>query len=562
MKYTIPLLLAITVVVVAGCGGAAGTPATLPGQSAVDAQATLNAYQLQLQATAAVQAQQTAVAMRATADHEEMLRATDGAATVVAVTATTAAQQTVDALVVRQTEVAVQMAVDNATAAARATNVAATPTASAQQTADAQIAVNVALVQRDTQVKMEQEQRREETRLRWLPILYALGAIALLSIALAGLGFAGFVLWRAVQLQRRPVITMDNGMNLLQQSRGFLASPQLLTITGPRHALPPGRAASDTHQASSMSPEEPIVLPQVRHGHVMVAGETDAGKSSAARVLLAARRRVVVLDPHSVGSSDWGSAPVIGAGRDFEAIREYMAEMRRLLHERYEQRAAGQIEFDPLTVAVDEMPAIVGAIGRDIETVWREWLREGRKVSLFLMLCTQSTRVKTLGIEGERDLLENFSYVLVLGDLARQEYGPLVVGMERPAILRTRGRVRPVVIPQAPEGGAAQPFELPARARPQPLFVAPTPIYGRAEREPDPDNLSAADKERIVAAYQRTQNLAAVQREIFPSYGNSGGRAFYAIKDTLVEAQFLPPYRPGSNGSSGSSGLHVVGISN
>lgn len=560
MKSLSLLLLALAAVGLAACSGAVA-PSALPGQSAVDAQATLNAYNLQLQATAAVQAQQTAVAAQATSAHENMLRATAGAATVAAATATTAAQSTADALTVRQTEVAVQMVVDSATAAVSATNAWATPTAAAQQTADAQSAANVALVQHDTQVKMEQQQRREETRLKWQPALYVAAVAALGSIVLAGLGFLAFILWRAIQLQRRPVIVVGNGMNVLQQSQGLLAAPKLLAISGPQGQLPAGRPRVDA-QAAEAPAEEPIPLPRIRHGHVLVAGETGSGKSTALLSLLAARRRVVVLDPHSAGG-DWGAAQVIGAGRNFEAIREYMGEMGRMLRERYEERADGQLDFEPLTVAVDEMPAIVGAIGREIETTWREWLREGRKVGLFLALSTQSTRVRTLGIEGERDLLENFSCVLVLGDLARQEYGPLVEGMERPAVLRTRGRARQVVIPQVTvaNGRLAQAIELAGPAGHEPMFVAAPPNYQQVEREPDPDNLSAADKERIVAAYRRTRNLSAVQREIFPSYSNSGGRAFYAIKDTLVEARLLSPYRAGSNGSSGSSGLHVAGAS-
>lgn len=552
MKTFSILLFALTSLAVVGCGGQPSAPTSLPGQSAADAQATLAVYNVQMQATAETQARQTAVAAQATAAHEEMLRATAGAATLVAATATTSAESTADALIVRQTEVAVQMVVDSATAAAVATNTWATPTAAAQQTADAQSAANVALVQRDTEIKMVQQQRREETRLKWQPVLYLMGTAALVSVALACLGFVGFVLWRAIQLQRRPVIVVGDGMNVLQQSQGLLAAPKLLTITAPRAALPAGLPTGN-NPIQNDEESQPIPLPRLRHGHVLVAGETGSGKSTAMLALLGARPRVVVLDPHSAGG-DWGTARIVGAGRDFEAIREYMSEMSRMLRERYARRADGHTEFEPLTVAVDEMPAIVGAIGRDIEAVWREWLREGRKVGLFLALATQSTRVRTLGIEGERDLLENFGCVLVLGDLARQEYGSLVVGMEWPAVLRSRGQARPVIIPP-PNHIRAEVGETAPEGRP--MYIAQKPDYSRMLSEPDPDNLSTADKKRIVDSYRRTRTLAAVQREIFPSYGNSGGRAFYAIKDTLVEAGMLPPYRA-SNGSSGSSGLHVA----
>jgi hypothetical protein len=87
--------------------------------------------------------------------------------------------------------------------------------------------------------------------------------------------------------------------------------------------------------------------------------------------------------------------------------------------------------------------------------------------------------------------------------------------------------------------------------------VAAVPDYS-AEREPDPDNLTERDKQRIVTAYRRVRTLRAVQRKIFPSYDSSGGRAFYAIKDTLVEAGLIYANQSGSAGSTTGSALHVA----
>lgn len=61
--------------------------------------------------------------------------------------------------------------------------------------------------------------------------------------------------------------------------------------------------------------------------------------------------------------------------------------------------------------------------------------------------------------------------------------------------------------------------------------ILPAPRYA------EPDNLSAADKLRLVAGYQRYGNLAAAQREVF---GYDGGKAFYAAKSVLSEAGVLP----------------------
>jgi hypothetical protein len=269
------------------------------------------------------------------------------------------------------------------------------------------------------------------------------------------------------------------------------------------------------------------------------------------RTVLSARTNVVVLDPHYTPEEGWGAARVVGAGRNFDAIRAYMEEMSGMLKARYAEREGGRLEFASLTVAVDEMPAIVAAVGKKIEDVWREWLREGRKVGLFLVLSTQSTRVKTLGIEGEADLLENFTYALVMGAAARQEYGPLVEGMKYPAVLRTRGKARPVLIPDPPY--AAQPalpgVELPAGdldgdGRADAVILPPTTTmayaaddWSRREEQPiDLDNIDARARQRIIDEYRRTLVFRQVQLRLFPNYSDSGGRAYYVIQRVLEEA--------------------------
>ena len=231
---------------------------------------------------------------------------------------------------------------------------------------------------------------------------------------------------------------------------------------------------------------------------------------------------MVVLDPHD-DQATWENARVIGGGRNFTAIETYLEQMKQLLSQRYQQRSQGQRQFDPLTVATDEMPAIVSALGRGIDEVWRMWLREGRKVGLYFVISTQSTRVKTLGIQGEGDLLENFSYVLVLGRLAVTTYPELVREMERPAIIRTINGARPVLIPY----GSVS-WEQP---------VAPAPgIAGEPEMGTlpdgfaDPNNLTEAARQRIRTLARELPSQAAIERAVF---GYNGGAAYRAVKEVL-----------------------------
>lgn len=534
MRMTIIVTVSVAAaLLLAGCGSSSAIPRPdVSGLAALDAQATLAVWSAQ-EAAAASATRQAAESQAQAAQ----AAAAGTAAAVDAANATVAANATGVALDTARMSAEATATWDALAARQMAMGIEATATADAAALAFQEATAAKALAARQAEID------RDVMWNRMLPWLVGAAVVFVSAVVVGVVGVWALPrIWRARPQQAGDTwIMVDANGAPMVLNRPLRALP---TVSGPTPlALPAG------------TPAEPVPLPPARRGHVLIAGETGSGKSSAMVEVLRARAGAVVLDPHWNGR-DWGGARVIGGGRDFDAIREYMDEMRRMLKERYEAREGGRTEFAPLTVAVDEMPAIVGALGRDIEATWREWLREGRKVGLFLALATQSTRVRTLGIEGERDLLENFTYVLMLGNVARREYGALVNGMARPAVLVTKGAARPVVIPhvEAAAGPTAAPVREVAREVPAgdldgdgggdvillpgPMFTAPAPVY-----EPDPDNMTDADRARVVAEYRATRSMAAVQRAIFPSYNGSGGRAFYAIKDVLVAAGEMPPYR-------------------
>ena len=250
-------------------------------------------------------------------------------------------------------------------------------------------------------------------------------------------------------------------------------------------------------------------LPALPSGHVMIAGETGSGKSTAMIQVLKHRDNVTVLDPHD-NTETWGEFRVIGGGRKFDQIAGYLQWMQTELQRRYRQRSQGQKEFEPLTVATDELPAIVSEIGKDFGLVWRQWIREGRKVGLFIVVCTQSTRVKTLGIEGEGDLLENFSYILELGKLAQTDFKQLTQNMDRPAVIRSIGGVYPITIPYVENI--------------TPRTSLPMITYA------DPENLTHEDKERILDMYSKGMSQRQIEFEIF---GFNGGSAWRVVKEVI-----------------------------
>lgn len=151
-------------------------------------------------------------------------------------------------------------------------------------------------------------------------------------------------------------------------------------------------------------------MPLFTDRHVLIAGATGTGKTHTARYLLQARQTVYVLDPHDDGTTWPVHCNVIGGGRDFATIAQTIQHMIDLMDNRYRQREMGASHFDPVTLAVDEIPAIV-AHQPEISKLLMQIGMEGRKAGLYLVLLSQSVFVRSLGIEGQGDLRENFATV-------------------------------------------------------------------------------------------------------------------------------------------------------
>ena len=151
-------------------------------------------------------------------------------------------------------------------------------------------------------------------------------------------------------------------------------------------------------------------LPMFSDRHVLIAGATGTGKTHTARYLLQARHTAYVLDPHDDGATWPGHCNVIGGGRDFEIIAQTIKRMIELMDNRYRQRELGTNHFDPVTLAVDEIPAIV-ANQPEVAKLLMQIGMEGRKAGLYLVLLSHSVFVRSLGIEGQGDLRENFATI-------------------------------------------------------------------------------------------------------------------------------------------------------
>lgn len=508
----------------AGLGGRAAVPATPSSPEAASLQMTADAAKSAAQSAAA---QETAVSQAATRSYYDGV-ATATAASVQAtqqaegatrqsqVQATAAWQATSDALVVTATSVAIQ----------------------ATATAVSRLAVLDEQAQRDQLTWLAQQRQADALALErqhlinqllpWLALLVA-GVVVGVGIVAAS------TMWRSSQ----PVI--DQGGRVLALPSGryqVMPGAGRVTVVDPR----PQPAA----------PPVPVrELPPAAAGHILVVGPTRSGKSTAFRALIKSRDNVTVIDPH-FAHGDWSGARVIGAGGDVEAIETQLRYMEDVLNRRMHQLAQDHTwkrRFEPMTVVTDELPLLASKVKPDAMRVWHRWLREGWKFKLYFVVGTQSTRVKTLGIEGEGDVLDNVFATLYLGDAALAEFPDVAAGMQRPAVWKESGRsaAQPVVIPYRPEEDPDSPQFRPLLGAPQPLAQLP----GRAVDEPlgmatEGGFVTQAEITEMVTLAEAGHSRREISRRLYD--GVDGGAPFARVKGVLDAYHFSA-----TNGAGGEN---------
>jgi len=428
-------------------------------------------------------------------------------------------QATADYLAMQATEIAQAMLIDQATAVARPTM-----TAESQAALVAQRLIDdeTRRLENQRQAEMVAIQRAAMWNATW-PWLVALAAVLLLAVAA--------VLARAVWLRAQPVVInypqaapqtlvySDGGWRVVAPSRQLPASDRLLPPPAP------------------LERPQPIMLPPLVQGHTLIVGITGDGKSMALREIVDQRRNVTVLDPHNTPGA-WGTARVIGGGSDYESIVDFMRHLHQELMTRTRARAQGRLQFDEMTVATEEMPAIIDRAGREVGPIWRAIMREGRKFGLYMVVVTQSTRVKTLGVEGEGDLLENFRHVVLLGKAAVERCPDIVSGMRRPAaLLSGHAEPQPIIIPYDPCKDPGSPQFQPSLS--DSFYLAddaPTTNHAEPGMATEGGFVSRVEMDRILALHDAGHSRRSISTEM---YGTVGGAGFLRVKgvlDTLVGA--------------------------
>ena len=200
-----------------------------------------------------------------------------------------------------------------------------------------------------------------------------------------------------------------------------------LTVNSAAAALTQAQQAASTLDIGPLPPERWAAVVD-RQPHTMLAGKTDAGKSTMARYILSQRinanGQVLIIDPHWSPSNWWG-LPGVGAGESWGDIADAFADVGAEYSRRLLEHAQGKAtnEFQRLTVLVDE--AIITKAWFDAQGKHNPWSRfavvlgsGARKVRVSVILMTQSPNVQDLGLSGP--LRENYSRIALDARTVRQ----------------------------------------------------------------------------------------------------------------------------------------------
>lgn len=95
---------------------------------------------------------------------------------------------------------------------------------------------------------------------------------------------------------------------------------------------------------------------------VSIHGPQGSGKTTLAQWLSTTiDSKQIVLDPHHL-RGDWPNCEVIGSGANYEAIDAALIEAMAINKQRYQQRARGVAEFEPITYIVEELTSWEGSV--------------------------------------------------------------------------------------------------------------------------------------------------------------------------------------------------------
>lgn len=152
-----------------------------------------------------------------------------------------------------------------------------------------------------------------------------------------------------------------------------------------------------------------------RYPHTLIIGATGTGKTTFTRALLGTRPGLLVVLTPKPDPSDWPAVPIITIGDDggFAELTTTFEQLDREVKRRLVASKRGLPVGDPLTIVCDDWPVLASECGKPATDLFKLVGRLGRSLRVRLVVLSQSERVKSLGLDGEGDAVDNFAKVLL-----------------------------------------------------------------------------------------------------------------------------------------------------
>jgi hypothetical protein len=184
-------------------------------------------------------------------------------------------------------------------------------------------------------------------------------------------------------------------------------------------------------EAGKIVPQKPNYVDLLsmldRAERVLIKGASDAGKTTLLQHIAQRSKNVTIIDPHYTPGI-WPTDKIIGAGRDYTSIEDFLIGLVDEVNNRYKRRASGDTSFEPMTVIIDEFNSIkeeTKAGGKILGML----IRESRKVGFRLFIGSHSELVKPLGLEGQGDIREGLFIVrLEIDQITKQRRATIDAG--------------------------------------------------------------------------------------------------------------------------------------
>ncbi len=256
---------------------------------------------------------------------------------------------------------------------------------------------------------------------------------------------------------------------------------------------------------------EPILPRLVAAQRLIIAGGSDAGKTTLIKHIIAGRAdhsRIVVIDPHA--PSKVLGFDVIGSGRDYAAIGQALESLEWLMTSRYHDVREGVLSYgqhNRVSVFIDEWTSIARYVDRAGE-IFETLLTESRKVNIHLTVITHSPNVDTLGISAA--IRKSAILVEITGGQ----------GEPRRAFIHPTSKTNP-------DGSKARPREF---ALPGPFVGFPQPAGQVILELPDARTLQAQ------AMASEGASPTAIAREFF-GVQRPNGQQINEVRELLERAQ-------------------------